>query len=60
MRWSILIWISKVAPDVLFLAAGLIVLAALASVQEYKNRELLFRASLARDRTQLLELTRAY
>jgi hypothetical protein len=42
------------------LAAGLIVLAALASVQEYINRELLFRALLARDRTQLLELTRTY
>ena len=32
----------------------------LASVQKYKNRELLFRASLARDRPQVLELTRAY
>lgn len=59
MRWSILNWIPKVAPDVLFLAAGLIVLAALASVEKYKNRELLFRTSLARDRIQLLELTRA-
>jgi len=32
----------------------------LASVQKYKNRELLFRALLAPDRTQLLELSRAY
>jgi hypothetical protein len=33
---------------------------SLASVQKYKNRELLFRASLAQDRTQVLELTCAY
>jgi hypothetical protein len=31
----------------------------LASVQKYKNRELNFRALLAQDRTQLLELIRA-
>ena len=32
----------------------------LASIQKYKNREVTFRASLARDRTQVLEPTRAY
>ncbi len=31
----------------------------LASIRKYKNRELTFRALLAEDRTQVLELTRA-